>query len=189
MMVSAYRRAARLALRTGAAAAMAACALSAILPPVAAQPAAPAPAPQALDAATFLRLAHSSAVLQGRSAELVASRDTRPEARAFARKMADFRREQLARLEALARAHQLSVSAVPEFEHQVIIENLQPLDLLALSRRYAEIQVQALEQETRGYAAAERSPEDWLKTFAAETRPRLEQLLEEARAMQKAVGS
>jgi hypothetical protein len=48
--------------------------------------------------------------------------------------------------------------------------------------------VQALEQETRVYAAADRSPDARLKGYVAELRPQLEQLLEQARAMQRAVG-
>ena len=32
---------------------------------------------------------------------------------------------------------------MPAFEHKVILENLQPLDSLELSRRYSEVQVQA----------------------------------------------
>jgi predicted outer membrane protein len=186
-MMTSYSRAARRVLRLGAAAA-AAWALGASVPHVAAQPAATAPAPQIVDAAAFVRLAHSSAVLQARAAQLASSRETRPDARAFAQKMVEFRREQIPKLEALAREHQLAVPAVQEFEHQVVLENLEPLDFLALSRRYAEIQVQALEQEARGYAAAEISSQDWVKRFAAGMRPRLEQLLGEARAMQKAVG-
>ncbi|MFL5315113.1 MAG: DUF4142 domain-containing protein, partial [Microvirga sp.] len=70
-----------------------------MIAPAAAQPAQPAarsrPVP---DAETFLRLAHSAAVLQAQAAELAASRDTRPEVRAFARRMAEFRREQIASL-------------------------------------------------------------------------------------------
>jgi hypothetical protein len=95
--------------------------------------------------------------------------------------MVEFRREQVPKLEAAAREHQLAVPSVQEFEHQVILENLEPLDFLALGRRYAEIQVQALEQEVRGFASGENSSEEWLKSLAANTRPRLQQLLDEAR--------
>jgi predicted outer membrane protein len=154
--------------------------------PATAQPTTPAGRP--LDAASFLRLAHSSAVLQAKAAQVVASREARPEARAFAQTMVDFRREQLPKLEAALREHQLAVPSVQEFEHQVILDNLEPLNFLALSRRYAEIQVQALEQEVRGYGSGENSSEDWLKRLAADIRPRLQQLLEEARQMHKAVG-
>ena len=155
--------------------------------PTAAQPTT-APAAKPLDAASFLRLAHSSAVVQAKAAQLVVSRETRPEARAFAQKMVEFRREQVPRLEAAARDHQLAVPSIQEFEHQVILENLEPLDFLALSRRYAEVQVQALEQEVRGYALAENSSDDWRKSLAADLRPHFQQLLDEARQMQKAIG-
>ena len=75
----------------------------------------------------FLRLAHSAAVLQAQAAELAASRDTRPEVRAFARRMAEFRREQIASLLSAARERTLAVSPVPPLEHKVILENLEPL--------------------------------------------------------------
>jgi hypothetical protein len=101
--------------------------LLALLPRAGAQPTA-VPTANPLDPAGFLRLAHSSALLQARAAQLVASRETRPEARAFAQKMVEFRREQLPRLEAAARDHQLAVPSVQEFEHQGVLENLEPLD-------------------------------------------------------------
>jgi hypothetical protein len=102
--------------------------------------------------------------------------------------MVDFRRQQLPKLEGAARELQLAVPSVQEFEHQVILENLEPLDFLALSRRYAEIQVQALEQEVRGYTSGESSPDEPLKRLSRDTLPSLQQLLDEARQMQKAVG-
>jgi putative membrane protein len=69
----------------------------------------------------------------------------------------------------------------------VILENLQPLDSLELSRRYAEVQVQALEQELQNYAAAESSLDEWVRTFARDTRPRLQELLDEARRLRQAI--
>ena len=188
MMTGGCRRAAPHVARIASAAALAATMLLAGLSSVAAQPAPTAPATQAVDAATFVRLARSLAVLQARAAELAASRETRPEARAFAQKMVEFRREQVPKLEAFARESQPAVPAGLEFEHQAILENLEPLDFLELSRRYAEIQVQALEQDVRAYGAAERSSDERLKGHAAELRPRLEHLLGEARTMQRAVG-
>ena len=77
---------------------------AAAVAPVAAQPIQPAArSRQVPDAETFLRLAHSAAVLQAQAAELAASRDTRPEVRAFATRMAEFRREQIASLLSAAR--------------------------------------------------------------------------------------
>jgi hypothetical protein len=46
-----------------------------------------------------------------------------------------------------------------------------------LSRRYAEIQVQSLEQGHRGYTAAAQSPDNGLKTLAAEMLPKVQQWL------------
>jgi predicted outer membrane protein len=166
--------------------------LAAIAPlPGGAQPG-PA-APQArevrpLDAATFVRLAHSSATVQARAAGLAANRDTRPEAKAFAQKMVEFRRGQIPKLEAAARDNKVAVPALPDMEHRLIVENLEPLDFLALSRRYAEFQIQALEQEILIYAGAARGPDDWARSLAAETSADLSRLLEEARTMRQAVG-
>lgn len=166
--------------------------LAAVAPPASgpawAQPAATAPAPQPLKGEAFLRLAHSSAVLQARAAELVVARETQPEARAFARRMVEFRPGQLARLEAAARANGLAIPAVQPLEHQAILENLEPLDLLELSRRYAEVQVQALEQELRIYAAGESGPDAWVKSLAPETVAELQRLLEDARQLRQAIG-
>jgi predicted outer membrane protein len=164
-------------------------AVAAIIAPAFAQPAQPAArSRQVPDAATFLQLAHSSAVLQAQAAELAASRDTRPEVRAFAGRMVEFRREQIASLISAARDRTLAVSPVPAFEHKVILENLQPLDALELSRRYSEVQVQALEQEMQAYALAESSPDGWVATAARDTKARLQEFLEEARKVRQAVG-
>src|SRR3954465_13032172 len=51
-----------------------------------------------VDPGRFLAFAYSSAVLQERASTLAASKDTRPEVKAFAREMARFRGEQLGRL-------------------------------------------------------------------------------------------
>jgi putative membrane protein len=167
----------------------AACGSAAIIPPGAAQPAQPAARlRQVPDAESFLRLAHSSAVLQARAAELAATRDTRPEVRGFAGRMAEFRREQIASLLSAARERTLTISPVPTFEHKVILENLQPLDSLELSRRYSEVQVQALELEMQAYALAESSPDAWVVGVARDTKAHLQGLLDEARQVRQAVG-
>src|SRR4051812_8016861 len=59
---------------------------------------------QGLDAPRFLSLARSSSAMQARASELVASRDTRPEARSFAQTMLEFRRARSEARGARARA-------------------------------------------------------------------------------------
>jgi putative membrane protein len=149
-------------------------------------PALPARSQAQVDPARFLAFAHSSAVLQERASTLAASKDTRPEVKEFAREMARFRAEQLARLRTIAQER-----AVPlpkeEFEHKVVLENLEPLDYLALSRRYAEVQVQALGQEIRGYEAAAQGPDEGLKRLAAGTLGQLRTRQDAARRMEAAV--
>lgn len=135
----------------------------------------------------FLRLAYSSATLQGQAAKLAASRETRPEVRSFAAPAADFRLGLLQRIEAFAKERSLPLPSVKEFEHQVIIENLEPLDYLALSRRYAEIQLQALGQEIGIYQAAARSPSAVNKAFAEQVLPEVQRQQEGAQRMYEAV--
>ena len=103
-------------------------------------------------------------------------------------RMAEFRREQIASLLSAARERTLAVSPVPALEHKVILENLEPLDSLELSRRYSEVQVQALEQEMAAYALAESSPDGWVATVARDSKARLQGLLDEARQVRQAIG-
>jgi predicted outer membrane protein len=135
----------------------------------------------------FLRLAYSSASLQGQAAKLAASRETRPEVKTYATAAVDFRQGLLQRIETFAKERGMPLPSVKEFEHQVIIENLEPLDYLALSRRYAEIQVQALGQEVGIYQAASRSPSAEIKAFAEQVLPELQRQQEGAQKMFEAV--
>jgi len=135
----------------------------------------------------FLRLAYSSASLQSRAAMLAASRETRPEVKGYATGAAEFRKGLLQRIEAFAKERGMTLPSVKEFEHQVIIENLEPLDYLALSRRYAEIQVQALVQELQIYEAASRGDSAEIKSFAEQVLPELQAQREGAEKMYEAV--
>ena len=155
--------------------------------PSAAQGQAPAAEARPVDPGRFLGFAHSSAVLQERASKLAASKDTRPEVREFAREMARFREGQLERLRAVARERGLGLPTEEEFEHRVVLENLEPLDYLALSRRYAEVQVQALEQEIRGYEAASQGTDGAMEQLSAEMLPQLRHRLDAARRMHGAV--
>ncbi|WP_243368829.1 DUF4142 domain-containing protein [Microvirga solisilvae] len=135
----------------------------------------------------FLRLAYSSAIFQAEAAKLASSRETKPDVRTYATSAADFRAGFLQRLEAFAKERSLQLPSMKEFEHRVILENLEPLDYLALSRRYSEIQVQALEQELRIYRVASEGPNPELKGFADQIIPELQRQLEGAQKMHEAV--
>lgn len=173
-------------LRLSVVAALAGTAWSAMAFPVTAQSA--VQARPILAGENFVRAALSSSVLQAQAAELAASRETRPEVRAYAREMATFRRDHAPRIERAARDNGVAHASEMQFEHKVQMENLAPLDFLALSRRYAELQVEALEQEVQLYAEAANSPDEWVKAFTAEIRPKLGKLLDGAREMRTAVG-
>lgn len=142
---------------------------------------------RAVEPQEFVRLAYSSATLQGQAARLAASRETRPEVRSFAAAAVDFRASLLQRIEAFAKERGISLPVAKEFEHQVVIENLEPLDYIALSRRFAEVQVQALEQEIGVYQTASRATNPDVKEFAAQVLPELERQRQEARKMYEAV--
>ncbi|CAH2601807.1 conserved exported protein of unknown function [Rhodovastum atsumiense] len=162
----------------------AALALSAAAPGIAMPAEVP---PRPLDPGRFLVFACSSAHFQQRAATLAATRDVRPEVKQFAQGMADFRRPQLEQLRALAQQRGVRIGSEEEFEHKVVLENLEPLDYLALTRRYTEVQIQALEQEIRGYEEAAKGPDEGLKTLAAGTLPQLHPRLDAARRLQEAV--
>ena len=144
-------------------------------------------ADSSVDPAKFIAFAYSSAELQNRASALAASKDTRPEVQDFARAMVAFSAQQKARLQAFAQERGLKLPGEQEFEHKVVLENLEPLDHLALTRRYAEVEVQALEQQIRGYEAASQGSDTDLKQFAAEQLPELRQHLAAARRMHDAV--
>ena len=135
----------------------------------------------------FLRLAYSSASLQAQAAQLASSRETRPEVKSYATAAVEFRKGLLQRIEAFARQSNMKLPSVKEFEHQVIIENLEPLDYLALSRRYSEVQVQAVEQELTIYQAASQSSDQGVKSFATQVLTELQQQRDGARRMYEAV--
>jgi hypothetical protein len=99
----------------------------------------------------------------------------------------EFRKGLLQRIEAFAQQGNMTLPSVKEFEHQVIIENLEPLDYLALSRRYAEIQLQAIEQELTIYQAARQSAHQEMKSFADQILPELERQKQGAQKMYEAV--
>ena len=156
--------------------------------PAAAQGQAPVVEARSVDPGRFLGFAHSSAVLQERASKLAASKDTRPEVQEFAREMARFREQQAERVRAVARERGLALRGPEEeLEHRAVLENLEPLDYLALSRRYAEVEVQALEQEIRGYEAASQGTDEAMKRLSAEMLPELRRRLEAARRMHDSV--
>ncbi|MFL9827304.1 hypothetical protein [Rhodoplanes sp. SY1] len=142
---------------------------------------APAPAGPNAGAAALLRLALSSARMQARVCEIVRAKDVRPEVRGLAETIAAFRREQVPRLEAVSGEHGITVSPVLEFEHQIAIDNLAPLDFLALGRRFVELEQQALEQEITIWRRGQGAAEPWLAALAGESLPRIEALLADAR--------
>lgn len=141
---------------------------------------APSTPARAIEPQEFLRLAYSSSSLQGQASKLASDRETRPEVKSYATAAAAFRLGLLQKIEAFAKDRGLPLPATQEFEHRVIIENLEPLDYLALSRRYAEIQLQALDQEIGIYRAASQSSNQEIKTFADEILPQLQQQREGA---------
>jgi predicted outer membrane protein len=142
------------------------------------------------DPIRFFAFAASSAEFQMKAASIASARDTRPEAKAFATAMLQFREEQRRRLQAAAEGTGVRVPAPDlEPEHRVVLENLEPLDYLALTRRYMEVQLQALEQEVRGYEAAVREGQGSVRGFAQGSLPAIQRLREEARQVLATVAS
>jgi predicted outer membrane protein len=94
---------------------------------------APATQTHHIEPQEFVRLAYGSASFQGQAARLAASRDTRPEVKSYATAATEFRLGLLQRLEAYAKERNMPLSSAKEFKHQVILENLEPLNALELS--------------------------------------------------------
>lgn len=134
-----------------------------------------AAAPVELRADRFLAFATSAATLALEASRLVETRDTRPEIREAAGRVAAERRAQLEGLRKAAGEAGIALTGL-QFEHQVAFENLQPLDNLGFSRRYAELMRQLVEQEREAYAAAAASGDPRLAALGRESAPLLDRL-------------
>lgn len=132
-------------------------------------------APVELRADRFLAFATSAATLALVASELVEMREARPEIRDAAGRIAAERRAQLDRLRKIAGEAAVAEAGL-QFEHKIALENLQPLDYLALSRRYAELMRQVVDQEREAYAAAAASADPRLAELGREAVPILDRL-------------
>lgn len=133
-----------------------------------------------------LRSLYGFAELQLLASRLAASRETREEVRGYAGEMARWREGQLARLQPFLEERGIRDPGMLE-DQETVWEGLRRLDFLALSRRYAEVQVQALELEIPGYERATALPDPAVAALANETLPELRRLLEGARRVLEAM--
>lgn len=147
----------------------------------------PGASPTSTAASDFIAAASNSAMLQKQAAAIAAAGDVRPEVKTFAKDMVKFRDSHLQRLATIAAGQSLALPPLT-FEQQVLIDNLKPLDFLALTRRYMELQVQALDQEVRAYETA-RSHIAPVEPLATEYLPLLMAKLAKAREILQAVQS
>ena len=136
----------------------------------------------------FLNFAASSAEFQRRAAAIASSRDTRPQVKAFATDFLRFREDQSRRLrEAIVAAGGRGEAPELEQEHRVVLENLEPLDYLALSRRYMEVAMEALAQEERGYQAASGAAQGAVRQLAGDVLPEIRRWRDRAQEAWQAV--
>jgi putative membrane protein len=133
-----------------------------------------------------LRALYGLAELQRRAATLAASRNTRPEVKTFAAEMATWREAQVPRLRDFLVARHIASPDLKD-DQLTVWQALEPLDHLALSRRYSEVQVQALEIEVPAYEAASTSTDPAVRTLAEELLPTLRRMLDGARKVHDAV--
>ena len=130
----------------------------------------------------FVEAAYASAVFQARISEIVATKEARPEIKALAERVRDFRATQLPELVQLARGAGIEVRDTLDLELRSIVENMEPLDFLALSRRYAEVETQkTLDKEISAYEEAARSGPQSIREYASATLGRLRDLGKTAR--------
>ncbi|MBK3402886.1 DUF4142 domain-containing protein [Methylorubrum populi] len=140
------------------------------------------------DAGRFVEAAYASAVFQERISRVAAAKATRPGIKVLAERVRDFRSAQLPTLGRLAAAVGIEVRDTLDLELRSIVENIEPLDYLALSRRYAEVESQALEKEIAAYEEAARSSSQQVRGYAATHLETLRSFGKEARDELKAVG-
>ena len=137
--------------------------------------------------AEALRYLASSATLQNKMSSLVASRDTRPEVKAFASREAQASADHLEQLRTFARARALQPPEGMDAEHRAMWDNIEPLDYLALTRRYAEVEQQALERDVQMYEEAAKSSDANVQALATKMLPGLRDRLVQARSVHDAV--
>ncbi|MGG5819673.1 DUF4142 domain-containing protein [Falsiroseomonas sp. HW251] len=133
-----------------------------------------------------LRALYGLADLQRRAATVAASRDTRPEVKTFAAEMAAWREVQLPRLRDFLSGRGIASLDMTE-DQRTVWQALEPLDHLELSRRYAEVQVQALDLEVPAYEAALASTDPSVRALAEEMLPTLRRVLDRARQVHDGV--
>jgi putative membrane protein len=150
--------------------------------------AADASAEQAERLETFVAHAASLAMLGIGASERAADQASRPEVRGFAERAVQTQRDILQRVQALGRELDVGAPSAMLLEHRAVFEGLAPLTGEEFNRRYAETQVQALDQAVGLYgAAAERAQHPALAALAAEILPALDRHLAEARDLLEAV--
>ena len=129
----------------------------------------------------FVEAAYASAVFQAHISGIAATKEARPEIKALAERVRDFRATQLPELVQLARGAGIEVRDTLDLELRSIVENMEPLDFLALSRRYAEVETQVLDKEISAYEEAARSGPQSIREYASATLGRLRDLGKAAR--------
>jgi putative membrane protein len=141
-----------------------------------------------LDANGFLRLAASLAAFEIEAGSHALQAATRPEVAALARETVEFQGNLMQRLRTVAQQRNLNMPEEMLLEHRAALDGLVPLDGEELNRRYAETQIQALQQAVELYRAAAGQDDDpALKGLAAELLPGLERQQAMAQELVKAV--
>ncbi|WP_293856098.1 DUF4142 domain-containing protein [uncultured Alsobacter sp.] len=135
----------------------------------------------------FVEAAYASALFQAQISNTAASRDVRPEVKRLAERVAALKDGQIAELAGLARAAGIEVRDTLDLELRTIAENLEPLDFLAMSRRYVEVETQALDREIAAYREAAAGGAVAIRDYARGMLPRLEELATAARSTWNAV--
>ena len=136
----------------------------------------------------FVEAAYATAVFQARISAIASSKDTRPGIKALAERVRDFRAAQVPELARLAKASGIEVHDTLDLELRSIVENIEPLDYLALSRRYVETQTQALDKEIAAYEDAVRSGPPLVRDYAKSALETLRDLGKASREERAAVG-
>jgi putative membrane protein len=132
--------------------------------------------------AAFIESGYSPAQFQSRISRVVAQKEVRPEAKALASAVLAYRERQIPAIAELAKTVGIGVRNTLDRESLAIAENLTPLDGLELSRRYLEVEIQALEKEAELYQEVARSGSESVRAFAQREVSTVKQMADTARS-------
>lgn len=137
----------------------------------------------------FLRNAATGGIAQVEAAKLAQDQGTSPSVKSFGQEMVTDHSEVDSTLSQLAQSKGVTIPETPNARQRKAIDQLKTKQGAAFDKAYANWQVKGHEAAVSAYKKAEKSKDPDIAAFAKQTLPKLEQHLEDAKAMKKQVAS